>query len=102
MRNIQGNGNGDGSEDTERDKGIGEGRKGAGMLLGEEMKMDNGHRAEASNGSLKQDVIIIGAGFGGLSCAIRLASAGLRVMILERQEHVGGKLAADPAGGVSL
>lgn len=92
MRNIQGNGNGEGSEGTEKGKGIGEGRKGAGMLLGEEMEMDNGHRAEASNRSLKQDVIIIGAGFGGLSCAIRLASAGLRVTILERQEHVGGKL----------
>ncbi|WP_145414170.1 NAD(P)/FAD-dependent oxidoreductase [Paenibacillus xylanexedens] len=56
------------------------------------MKTDIGHRVEASTGSLKQDVIIIGAGFGGLSCAIRLATAGLRVTILERQAHVGGKL----------
>lgn len=92
MQSVQENGNGDGSEDTERDQGIGEGSKGVGMLLGKEMKMDNGHRAEASNGNLKQDVIIIGAGFGGLSCAIRLATAGLRVTILERQAHVGGKL----------
>lgn len=92
MQSVQGNGNGDGSEDTEVDKGTGEGSKGAGLVLEKGMKMDIGHRVEASSGSLKQDVIIIGAGFGGLSCAIRLASAGLRVTILERQAHVGGKL----------
>ena len=56
-------------------------------------------KAKASSESLKQDVIIIGAGFGGLSCAIRLATAGLRVTVLERQEHVGGKLQQIEQGG---
>ncbi|NIK76019.1 phytoene desaturase [Paenibacillus castaneae] len=37
-------------------------------------------------------VIIIGAGLGGLSAAIRLAHAGFRVRVLEQQATVGGKL----------
>lgn len=36
--------------------------------------------------------IVIGAGLGGLSCAIRLASAGYQVTMLEQQQAVGGKL----------
>ncbi|MCL9661806.1 phytoene desaturase family protein [Paenibacillus hunanensis] len=36
--------------------------------------------------------IIIGAGFGGLSCAIGLASEGYEVTILEKQPTIGGKL----------
>ena len=37
-------------------------------------------------------VIIIGGGVGGLSAAIRLAAAGLRVTLLEKNARVGGKL----------
>ncbi|WNQ10018.1 phytoene desaturase family protein [Paenibacillus aurantius] len=37
-------------------------------------------------------VIVIGAGLGGLSCAIRLAHAGYRVTVVEAQETAGGKL----------
>lgn len=36
------------------------------------------------------DVIIVGAGLGGLSCAASLARQGYRVLMLEAQEHVGG------------
>ena len=36
--------------------------------------------------------IVIGAGLGGLSCAIRLASAGYQVTVVEKQQTVGGKL----------
>lgn len=36
--------------------------------------------------------IIVGAGIGGLSTAIRLASAGQRVTLLEKNERVGGKM----------
>lgn len=39
-----------------------------------------------------QKVVIIGAGFGGLSSAIRLATLGFDVKIIERQQHAGGKL----------
>jgi diapolycopene oxygenase len=37
-------------------------------------------------------VIVIGAGLGGMSAAIMLAHAGFQVTILEKNEHVGGKL----------
>jgi len=39
------------------------------------------------------DVIVVGAGIGGLSAAIRLAAAGRRVLVLERNSSVGGKMA---------
>ncbi|MCC6613785.1 MAG: phytoene desaturase [Anaerolineae bacterium] len=37
-------------------------------------------------------IVIIGAGIGGLSAAIRLAAAGERVIVLEQNGHVGGKM----------
>jgi phytoene dehydrogenase-like protein len=36
------------------------------------------------------DAIIIGAGFGGLSCGSLLAKKGKKVLILEKSPHVGG------------
>lgn len=45
------------------------------------------------------DVIVVGAGIGGLSAAIRLAAAGQRVLLLERNPAVGGKMAEWSDGG---
>lgn len=42
--------------------------------------------------SVERRVIIIGAGIGGLSAAIRLAAAGLEVVIYEKNEMTGGKM----------
>jgi phytoene dehydrogenase-like protein len=39
-----------------------------------------------------KSVIIIGAGIGGLSAAIRLAVQGVRVTILEQSDAPGGKM----------
>ena len=36
------------------------------------------------------DVVIIGAGHNGLTCAAYLARAGLRVKVVERRKVVGG------------
>lgn len=36
------------------------------------------------------DAIIIGAGLGGLACAAKLARAGLEVLVLEKNDHIGG------------
>ena len=36
------------------------------------------------------DVVVIGAGNGGLTSALRLAKSGLRVMLLERHNIPGG------------
>lgn len=37
------------------------------------------------------DVIVVGAGFGGATCAALLAKRGLRVLLLEKNSHAGGK-----------
>ncbi len=41
---------------------------------------------------MNKTVVIIGAGIGGLSAAIRLAAAGRRVVVLEKNAAVGGKM----------
>ena len=38
----------------------------------------------------KYDVIIVGSGVGGLTCASLLAKDGLKVLVLEALDHVGG------------
>ncbi|HST03755.1 MAG TPA: phytoene desaturase family protein [Chloroflexia bacterium] len=44
-------------------------------------------------------VVVVGAGLGGLGTAVRLARAGYRVTLLEKNERVGGKLNLVEAGG---
>ena len=39
----------------------------------------------------KYDVIVVGAGPGGVTCAALLAKKGLRVLVLDKNERVGGK-----------
>ena len=48
------------------------------------------------------DVVVVGAGVGGLAVAIRLAAAGRRVVALERNEVTGGKLVAVRHGGATF
>ena len=42
------------------------------------------------------DAIVIGAGFAGLSAAVRLASRGARVLVLEARSRLGGRATAFP------
>ena len=44
--------------------------------------------------SATKQVVIIGAGPGGLAAAMLLAGAGFRVKVLERRERVGGRTSA--------
>ncbi|MEO8395708.1 MAG: phytoene desaturase family protein [Chloroflexota bacterium] len=46
-----------------------------------------------------EPIVIIGAGIGGLSAAIRLAAAGRRVIMLEQNAQVGGKMGEIAADG---
>jgi phytoene desaturase len=48
---------------------------------------------------MSKNAIIIGAGLGGLSAAIRLAKKGFAVTILEKNETVGGKVNSVEASG---
>jgi phytoene desaturase len=48
------------------------------------------------------DVAVVGAGVGGLAVAIRLAAAGRHVVVLERNDVTGGKVAVRRHGGASF
>lgn len=44
----------------------------------------------------KPDVVVIGAGFAGLSAAVRLTKRGARVLVLEARSRLGGRATAFP------
>jgi monoamine oxidase len=48
------------------------------------------HLTVMTNGS--QDVIVIGAGMAGLTAARALAEAGLKVLVIEAQDRIGGRI----------
>jgi squalene-associated FAD-dependent desaturase len=54
-----------------------------------------------ANPNIDFDVLVIGAGLAGLSCAVRLTDQGLRVGVLERSDVAGGRARswADPGTG---
>ena len=54
------------------------------------------------SGSDKQDVIVVGGGMGGLAAAIALGAAGKRVLLLERADHLGGKVGDVVVDGVAF
>jgi phytoene dehydrogenase-like protein len=51
---------------------------------------------------VEQDVIIIGAGLSGLSCARQLNQRGLRCTVLEASDGVGGRVRTDTVEGFRL
>ena len=50
----------------------------------------------------RADVVVIGAGVGGLAAATRLAACGRRVVVCERRDVTGGKLACLQRDGFSI
>jgi phytoene desaturase len=59
----------------------------------------SGVRLKDSNARSTREVLIIGAGPGGLAAAMLLAHAGLSVRIVERMPRVGGRTSALEGGG---
>ena len=55
-----------------------------------------------NSSSSKQQVIIIGAGLAGLSCARQLQSQGIPFVILEASDAVGGRIRTDLVDGFRL
>ena len=51
------------------------------------MHARSSQRADASD-----EVVVVGAGVAGLTCAYRLRQAGVAVRIFEAQERVGGRM----------
>ena len=40
---------------------------------------------------MEYDAVVVGAGPGGLCCSLLLAKAGLKVLVLEKSDAVGGR-----------
>jgi phytoene dehydrogenase-like protein len=47
-------------------------------------------------------VVVVGAGLAGLSCALELAAAGVRSLVLEASDAVGGRVRTDEVDGFLL
>jgi phytoene dehydrogenase-like protein len=58
--------------------------------------------ANQNNAATTADVVVVGAGLGGLAVATRLARAGQRVIVCERAEHPGGRGRTHTREGFSL
>lgn len=52
--------------------------------------------------SSRPDVVIIGAGLAGLSCAVQLTANGRTVALLEATDRVGGRVRTDVIDGLTL
>ncbi|MHC4639968.1 MAG: FAD-dependent oxidoreductase, partial [Planctomycetota bacterium] len=48
------------------------------------------------------DVIIVGAGLAGLTCARRLMESGISFVVIEADDHIGGRLKTDQVDGFLL
>ena len=52
--------------------------------------------------SEKTDVLVLGGGFAGLSCAVALAGKGRKVVVLEKKPHLGGRAYSFEENGLDV
>jgi len=52
--------------------------------------------------SEKPDVIVLGGGFAGLSCAVALAQRGKKVLVLDKKPHLGGRAYSFSENGLDI
>ena len=73
----------------------------AGAALPSALRPD---RAAAKPGAQRRsaDVVIVGAGFAGLTAALDLVAAGKSVIVLEARDRVGGRVHNEPIGGGAI
>ena len=60
------------------------------------------HNPGSMNKENEKPILIVGAGMAGLSCAVHLHQAGLKVCIFEADESVGGRVKTDEVDGFLL
>ncbi len=53
-------------------------------------------------GSEKPDVLVLGGGFAGLSCAAALAGKGKKVLVLDKKPHLGGRAYSFSENGLDI
>lgn len=50
----------------------------------------------------RADVLVLGGGFAGLSCAVALAEKGRKVLVLEKKPHLGGRAYSFEENGLDV
>lgn len=68
------------------------------VLLGWLISGGFGHAVEPSSTAEPYDVVVVGGTPAGIACSVRAAREGLRVLLVNRTEHLGGFMSSGASG----